>query len=88
MWPFTFNLAIGLKIPSTEETGDAMMLNVCVTDTPGTATFHQVCLGDKKMNSIIFRKMPDVVIICHTLLSVKCFLTTVLMCGIMLMLYK
>jgi len=40
------------------------------------------------MNFIIFRKMLDVVIICHTLLSVKCFLTTVLMCGITLMLYK
>lgn len=61
---------------------------MCVTDTAGTATFHQVHLGDKKMNSIIFRKMPDVVIICHTLLSVKFFLTAVLMCGIMLMLYK
>lgn len=46
-----------------------MILNVCFTDTPGTATFHQVRLEDKKMNSIIFRKMPDVVIICHALLS-------------------
>lgn len=41
-------------------------LYVCVTDTPGTATFHQVCLGDKKMNFSTCRKMPDVVIICHT----------------------
>lgn len=47
-----------------------MVMNLCVTDTPGSATFHQVCLGNKKMNSIIFRKMPDVVIICHMLLSV------------------
>ena len=81
-------MAIGLKIPNPEGTGDAMILNVSVTDPAGTATFHQVCLGDKKINSIIFRRMPDVVITCRTLLSVKCFLTTVLMCGIMLMLYK
>lgn len=75
-------MAVCLKILSAEETGDAMVMDVCVTDTPGSATFHRVCLGNKKTNSIIFRKMPDVVITCHTLLSPKCFLTTVLMCGI------
>lgn len=66
-------MALGLEILTTEETGDTMVMKVCVTDTPGSATFHQVCLRNKKMNSIIFRKMPDVVIICHTLLWVKCF---------------
>lgn len=81
-------LAIGLKIFNTEEIGDAMTLNACVTDTLETAIFHQVCLEDKEMNSIIPRKMPDVVIICHTLLSEKCFSKAVLMCGIVLMLYK
>lgn len=67
------SVAVGLEIRSTGETGDTMVRKVCVTDTPGSATFHQVCLGNKKMNSIIFRKMPDVVIICHALPSLKCF---------------
>lgn len=66
-------MAFGLGILSTEGTGDTMVMKVCVTDTPGSATFHQVCLGDKKRNSIIFRKMPDVVVLCHTLPSLKCF---------------
>lgn len=39
-----------------------MILNVCVTDTPETAIFHQVCLEDKEMNSVIPREVPDVVI--------------------------
>lgn len=81
-------MAVCLEILSAEETGDTLVVNVCVSDPPGSAAFHRVCLGNKEMNSIIFRKMPDVVIICHMLLSLKCFLTTVLMCGIMLVLYK
>lgn len=39
-----------------------MILNVCVTDTPETAIFHQDCLEDKEMNSVIPREVPDVVI--------------------------
>lgn len=45
---------------------------MCVTDTPETAIFHQDCLEDKEMNSVIPREVPDVVI-CHILLSEKCF---------------
>lgn len=74
MWPFTCKLATDLKILSRNETGDAMILRVCVTDTPGAATFHQVCLGDNEMKSIIFRKMPAAVMLCHPSASEKsCF---------------
>lgn len=72
---------------NTEESGDAMILNVCVTDAPETAVFHLVCLEDKEMNSIIPRKMPDIVIMSHISVSEMFFLKRCLG-GIVLMLYK
>lgn len=63
---------------NTEESGDAMILNVCVTDTPETAVFHLVCLEDKEMNSIIPRKMPDIVIMSHISVSEMFFFKAVL----------
>lgn len=61
---------------------------MCVTDTPETAIFHQDCLEDKEMNSVIPREVPDVVIYVTYFCQRNVFFKVVLICGIVLMLYK
>lgn len=60
---------------------------VYVTDTSGAVRFHDISLQNKKMNSINSRKVPDV-ITCPHCCQQKFYLTLILKCGLVSMLYK